>query len=76
MTRCFVSSRNKVTKITLDNLILIINNDCPRDYADCAIRCLDRRGPVWVESIDYSECYPAKIPRYSAFIGQLGRIRP
>jgi hypothetical protein len=65
--------RRLATKITFYNMIIIITPDCPRELADCAIRCLDRRGPVYVaQDSDYSGIYPSKIPRFSRFVGQLG----
>lgn len=62
-------------RIFIDNLTLIITPLCPRDLSDCAIRCLDRRNPERVK-VDYSDDFKMPVPRFSKFVGQLGRLRP
>lgn len=53
------------------NLILIITDTCPADLAECAIRCLDHR-PVEIVQQDWDDDRWMFIPKFSAFIGQLG----
>ena len=62
-------------RIYCDNRIIIITSACPRDLADLVIRCLDRRGPRHVKA-EYSDEFGYSIPRFSKFIGQMGRMRP
>ena len=62
-------------KIIWDNRIYIITPTCPRDRSELAIRCLDCRGPKHVK-VEYSDDFGYSIPRFSPFIGQLGRMRP
>ena len=59
-------------RITIDNMILIITDTCPADRARLAVSCLDRRGPRYVEQTGISDSYGVGIPKFSAFIGQLG----
>ena len=61
--------------ITWDNMTIIITNRCPRDLADLVVRCLDHRGPKHVK-VEYSDNFGYSIPRFSKFIGQMGRMRP
>lgn len=58
-------------RIFIGNLTLIITNTCPRDLSDLAIRCLDHRGPGYIQQ-DWDERTWVHPPRWSAFIGQLG----
>ena len=61
-------------KIYCHNQTLIITDTCPREFAECAIRCLDTRKPKRQEQV-YDDEHNMYIPRYSKFIGQLGRVR-
>ena len=61
--------------IHIDNLTLILTPTCPRDLSDTAIRCLDRRDPERVK-VEYDDEFKMPIPRFSPFVGQLGRLRP
>ena len=65
-------------KIEIDNLVLIITDTCPTEFSECAIRCLNKQRPKamaeWVD--EWVDDEPKMhIPRFSKFIGQLGRIR-
>ena len=62
-------------RIFIDNLVLILTPTCPRDLSDTAIRCLDRRDPERVK-VEYDDEFKMPIPRFSPFVGQLGRLRP
>lgn len=57
------------------NLSLIITDECPVDYAQCAIRCLDHRGPAFRPQ-QYDDDRKTFVPRFSKFVGQMGRLRP
>ena len=61
---------NEMIRIKIFNLTLIITDTCPTEFAECAIKCLDKRLPKivseWIE--DEPRLF---IPRYSKFIGQL-----
>ena len=69
-TICYTVKKEIVlASLTLGNATLMITNNCPKDFADCAIRAFCGRGAVLDDDYDYAKPY---IPRYSKFIGQLG----
>ena len=57
------------------NLTLIITDACPADLYECAIRCLDHRGPTFGPQ-QYDDDHKTFVPRFSKFVGQMGRLRP
>lgn len=69
--------RNKPGGATLyaDNLVLIVEPTCPKTISDCAINCLDRRTQRYVK-VEHNDDFRMPIPRFSRFVGQLGRLRP
>lgn len=62
-------------KIIWDNRTFIITPTCPPDRAALAVRCLDCRGPKHVK-VEYDDGFGYSIPRFSKFVGQMGRLRP
>lgn len=55
------------------NMVIIITPTCPPALAEAVIRGLDQRPPRYVEQTGIPDNYRLKIPKFSAFIGQLGR---
>ena len=62
-------------RIYIDNRCIVITSQCPRELAALVISCLDRRGPRYVKT-EYSDDFGYQIPKFSPFVGQLGRLRP